>query len=74
MKITELLLDEMDREAVGIRETRERVPEGKIDWKARDVDAARRSGDDRCHHTVRLDTAEVMDELDSARSAKPRLP
>jgi hypothetical protein len=43
MNITELLLDEMDREAVGIRETLERVPEGKNDWKARDVDAARRS-------------------------------
>src|SRR4029453_7198383 len=33
MKITELLLDELDREAVGIRKTLERVPEGKNDWK-----------------------------------------
>jgi hypothetical protein len=29
MKITELLLDELDREVVGIRKTLERVPEGK---------------------------------------------
>ncbi len=33
MKITELLLAELDREAVGTRKTRERVPEGKNDWK-----------------------------------------
>jgi hypothetical protein len=33
MKITELLLDELDREAVGIRKTLERVPEGRNDWK-----------------------------------------
>lgn len=33
MKITELLLSELDREAVGIRKTLERVPEGKNDWK-----------------------------------------
>ena len=33
MKITELLLDELDREAVGIRKTLERIPEGKNDWK-----------------------------------------
>ena len=33
MKITELLRDELDREAVGIRKTLERVPEGKNDWK-----------------------------------------
>src|SRR6185312_5733495 len=33
MKITELLLEELDREAVGIRRTLERVPEGKNDWK-----------------------------------------
>jgi len=33
MKITELLLEELDREAVGIRKTLERVPEGKNDWK-----------------------------------------
>ena len=33
MKITELLLAELDREAVGIRKTLERVPEGKNDWK-----------------------------------------
>jgi hypothetical protein len=34
MKITELLLDELDREAVGIRKTLERVPEGKNGRKA----------------------------------------
>ena len=33
MKITELLLAELDREAVGIRKTLECVPEGKNDWK-----------------------------------------
>jgi uncharacterized damage-inducible protein DinB len=33
MKITELLLQELDREAVGIRKTLENVPEGKNDWK-----------------------------------------
>lgn len=33
MKITELLLEELDREAVGIRKALERVPEGKNDWK-----------------------------------------
>lgn len=33
MKITELLLAELDREAVGSREALERVPEGKNDWK-----------------------------------------
>src|SRR3984893_8408564 len=33
MKLTELLLAELDREAVGIRKTLERVPEGKNDWK-----------------------------------------
>jgi uncharacterized damage-inducible protein DinB len=33
MKITELLLEELDREAEGIRKTLERVPEGKNDWK-----------------------------------------
>jgi hypothetical protein len=32
-KLTELLLAELDREAVGIRKTLERVPEGKNDWK-----------------------------------------
>jgi uncharacterized damage-inducible protein DinB len=33
MKITELLLAELDREAVSNRKTLERVPEGKNDWK-----------------------------------------
>jgi uncharacterized damage-inducible protein DinB len=33
MKITELLLEELDREAEGIRKSLERVPEGKNDWK-----------------------------------------
>jgi uncharacterized damage-inducible protein DinB len=33
MKLTELLLAELDREAVGMRKTLERVPEGKNDWK-----------------------------------------
>jgi uncharacterized damage-inducible protein DinB len=33
MKITELLLAELDREAVGIRKTLERLPEGKNGWK-----------------------------------------
>jgi uncharacterized damage-inducible protein DinB len=33
MKITELMLAELDREAVGIRKALERVPEGKNDWK-----------------------------------------
>jgi uncharacterized damage-inducible protein DinB len=33
MKITDLLLAELEREAVGIRKTLERVPEGNNDWK-----------------------------------------
>lgn len=33
MKITELLLAELDREAVASRKTLERVPEGRNDWK-----------------------------------------
>src|SRR5579862_7060571 len=33
MTITELLLEELDREADGIRKTLERLPEGKNDWK-----------------------------------------
>ncbi len=33
VKITDLLIEELDREAVGIRKTLERVPEGKNDWK-----------------------------------------
>ena len=33
MKITDLLLAELDREATGIRKTLERVPEGKNDWR-----------------------------------------
>ena len=33
MKIKELLLAELDREAVGIRKALEHVPEGKNDWK-----------------------------------------
>ena len=32
-KINELLLAELDREAIGIRKTLERVPEGRNDWK-----------------------------------------
>jgi hypothetical protein len=37
MKITELLLAELDREAVGIRNTLEGVPEGKNDWKPHEI-------------------------------------
>jgi uncharacterized damage-inducible protein DinB len=33
MKITELLLAELEREAVGSRKTLENVPEGKNDWR-----------------------------------------
>ena len=33
MKITELLLAELDREAPGIRKTLQNVPDGKNDWK-----------------------------------------
>ncbi len=33
MKMTELLLAELEREAVGIRKALEQVPEGKNDWK-----------------------------------------
>jgi uncharacterized damage-inducible protein DinB len=36
MKITELLLAELDREAVGSRKTLQQVPEGKNDWKPHD--------------------------------------
>ena len=33
MKMTELFLAELDREATGTRKALERVPEGKYDWK-----------------------------------------
>lgn len=33
MKLTELLIAELDREAVGIRKSLEQVPEGRNDWK-----------------------------------------
>lgn len=33
MKITDLLIAELEREAVGTRKALERVPEGKDDWK-----------------------------------------
>lgn len=33
MKLTELLLQELDREAVGSRKALQNVPEGKNDWK-----------------------------------------
>ena len=33
MKITELLIAELEREAVGTRKALERVPEGRDDWK-----------------------------------------
>jgi uncharacterized damage-inducible protein DinB len=33
MKLTKLLLEELDREAPGIRKALERVPEGKNNWK-----------------------------------------
>lgn len=36
MKITDLLLAELDREAVGSRKVLERVPEGKNDWEPHD--------------------------------------
>jgi uncharacterized damage-inducible protein DinB len=36
MKITELFLDELKREAEGSRRALERVPEGKNDWKPHD--------------------------------------
>ncbi len=35
-KITELLITELDHEAIGIRKTLENVPEGKNDWKPHD--------------------------------------
>jgi hypothetical protein len=41
MKSTELLLADLDREAVGIRKTLERVREGKYDWPALKVDRLR---------------------------------
>ena len=51
MKITELLLAELDREAVGIRKTLEHVPEGKNDWKPHEKSMPLGvSGDDRCHY------------------------
>jgi len=33
MKITELLIEELDHEAIGSRKALEHVPEGKNDWK-----------------------------------------
>jgi uncharacterized damage-inducible protein DinB len=36
MKIAELLLAELEREAVGTRKALERVPEGRDDWKPHD--------------------------------------
>ena len=35
MKLTELFLAELEREAAGTRRTLERVPEGHNDWKHR---------------------------------------
>jgi len=37
MVITELLLAELDRKAIGILKTLERVPEGKNDWKTHEI-------------------------------------
>ena len=54
MKITELLLAELDREAFGIRKTLECVPEGKKRLEAApEIHAARSSGDN-CGHNPRL--------------------
>ena len=51
MQITELLLAELDREAVGIRKTLERVPEGKNDWKPHEKSMPLGdSGDYGCKH------------------------
>jgi uncharacterized damage-inducible protein DinB len=36
MKITELLIKELDQEAIGSRKALEHVPEGKNDWKPHD--------------------------------------
>lgn len=36
MKLTDLLLTELDHEAVGIRKALEQVPEGNNDWKPHD--------------------------------------
>jgi uncharacterized damage-inducible protein DinB len=36
MKITELLITELDHEAIGSRKALEQVPEGKNDWKPHD--------------------------------------
>ena len=36
MKITELLITELDHEAIGSRKALEHVPEGKNDWKPHD--------------------------------------
>ena len=33
MQITDLLLTELDHEAIGIRKALEHIPEGKKDWK-----------------------------------------
>ena len=33
MQISELLLTELDQEAIGIRKTLQNIPEGKNDWK-----------------------------------------
>ena len=35
-KITDLLITELDHEAIGIRKALENVPEGKNDWKPHD--------------------------------------
>jgi hypothetical protein len=40
MKITDLLLAELDREAPKIRKTLENLPEGKNDWKPHDKSMA----------------------------------
>ena len=52
MKITELLLAELDREAVGYPQDAGTSPGRKERLEAaREVDAAWLSGDDRCHHS-----------------------
>ena len=54
-KITDLLITELDHEAIGIRKALENVPEGKNDWKPHDKSMPLGlAGNDRRHHS-RLD-------------------
>jgi hypothetical protein len=75
MQITKLLLAELDREAVGIRKTLERVPEGRNDWKPHDRSMPLGSlATIVATIPAWLDMVVNMDELDINPPGGPKLP